>query len=123
MMVDTGSPLTWVALEKGDNDLPEHKSGRMDDGDGYEDGQQFEGTFRYGLLSLECDGACLDEAAVLIVSDSIKYPTRGVMGLSLRMASPFKIDGIQVSWSEGCENLGDRSESAILQRYLSLVWA
>ena len=65
----------------------------------------------------------VDEAAVLIVSDSIKYPTRGVMGLSIRMASPFKIDGIQVSWSEGCENLGDRSESAILQRYLSLVWA
>lgn len=110
VMLDTGSSLTWVALEKGDNEMPEHESGSMDDGDGYEDGQSFEGRFKYGLLEIggggsahsheiECDSGThslkIEEAAVIVVSHSIKYPTRGVVGLSLRMACPFKIDGIQ----------------------------
>eukprot|EP00520_Triparma_pacifica_P015785 CAMPEP_0118637522 /NCGR_PEP_ID=MMETSP0785-20121206/3195_1 /TAXON_ID=91992 /ORGANISM="Bolidomonas pacifica, Strain CCMP 1866" /LENGTH=343 /DNA_ID=CAMNT_0006528709 /DNA_START=42 /DNA_END=1070 /DNA_ORIENTATION=- len=98
IMIDTGSPLTWVAVEAGDNDLQEDDTGRMEDGDSYADGQSFEGIFRYGELQLgESLTGCfnLKKAHCLIVSHSIKYSTRGVLGLSLRLAAPFKIDGVR----------------------------
>jgi len=66
----------------------------MEDGDGYLDGQHFSGVFRYGDLSIT-PSLILPSTAMLIVSDSIKYTTRSVIGMNPRQGRSFMIEGVR----------------------------
>jgi hypothetical protein len=74
--------------------IAEHETGRMEDGDGYLDGQHFSGVFRYGDLSIT-PSLILPSTAMLIVSDSIKYTTRSVIGMNPRQGRSFMIEGVR----------------------------
>jgi len=78
---DSGSSLSWSVVRSGDLDLP---TDGQTDGDSYADGQSFEAVFHYGEFQI--GEMTIPDAGMLVVTDSIKYSTRAIIGLSPRRA-------------------------------------
>lgn len=88
VMLDTGSPLSWVPKTVSDQRL---RTDGAQDGDCYADGQRFAGEYRYGNLALTGQQSSieLEEAGMLLVTNQ----PQGVLGLSRRLAPPWIAQG------------------------------
>ena len=97
VLLDTGSPLSWVPRASTDEQL---RTDGQTDGDSYSDGQQFTGQFSYGAFVIPRSPGCgnpwpgditIAEAGVLLVDDG---SPRGVLGLNRRQVQPFEHGGL-----------------------------